>query len=439
MPLAVLGVFPILWNTIRSFWIRRYLASLIPAKARKNVSLTIDPASGVVIVVLDKLGLRWQDILSRRLQHKSLAPGILQQIDPGLVGCSWMGLYEADVHVSKIGLRTQRVVVDASLRFEPLGIQCDRHTLLFLALGFGVDPYRNQLRGIPKGMLIDTEGKSVISLTAATDSSIAQLLPGLSFSERRSLAWFCIMVVRDNRGVSYIPLGVSKDSRDIDFAKPPGVTSIKENLEKLEEGGINFELAWRWICYAEAVFYDEGNQELLPVPQTLLKAREDALAKLKSLSTSDLEAHLHLIFNSDIHTISKVSVMLKRAWLDMVPEIKASKRKGQEQRARKDCQTCLDLKIFRRTSSVIQKLYSLVELSESQQRDRGLFNDDPESPMATAARIWLGLSIIQLWRREDWETELGPDGRETAKPSLALLLDILHDDEDGARHHISIG
>ena len=325
MPLAVLGVLPIIWNTIRSFWIRHYLAFLIPAKARKNVSLTIDPTSGVVIVVLDKLGLRWQDILRGRRQQNSLAPRRVQQIGSGLVGCSWMGLVEADVTVSKMGLGTHRVMVDASLRFEPPGIVCDRQALLFLALGLGVDPYRDQLKGVPEGTPADTEGEVVMSFTSTTDGSVAQLLPGLPFSERRALAWFCIMMVRKKRGVSYNLLSLSGNFGDLeDFAKP------SMWLEELDRSGVTIESALRWTSYAEAVYYDEGNHELLPVPQPLLKAKEDCLAKLKSLSTNNLEDHLLKIFNNDSDTMIMVFGMLERAWHDMVPQIKSSKRKGQE-------------------------------------------------------------------------------------------------------------
>jgi hypothetical protein len=97
VPLAVLGVLPILWNVVRSFWIRHHLTSLIPAKARKDVSLTIDPASGVVIAVLDKLELTSQGVLSCGRRPKTLAARKIQEISTELVGCSWMGLYAADI------------------------------------------------------------------------------------------------------------------------------------------------------------------------------------------------------------------------------------------------------------------------------------------------------------------------------------------------------
>lgn len=439
VPLAVLGVLPILWNVVRSFWIRRYLASQIPAKARKNVSLTIDPASGVVIVILDKLELTRQGVLSCGRRPKSLAARKIQQINPGLVGCSWMGLYAADIPTSKMGGSTQRVVVDASLRFESLGIHCDRQTLLFLALGLGVDPFRKQLRGVPEGTLIDTDGKPVITIRTAIGYSIVQLLPGLSFSERRALAWFYIMVVQDSSGLSYIPLALSKNPRNVDTAMQPGIISIKRYSEQLEKGGVSLELALRWTCYVESVFYDEGNYELLPVPQTLLKAREDALANLESLGIDGLEAHLQVIFDTDSNMATKVLATLKKAWLDMVPQIKNNRRQGQRQRSLKDCQTCLDPTTLRRTSRIIRDLYNAVKIGAAQPQGQGLMFDDPASPIVTAARIWLGLSLIQLWRREEWETELQLHGREVAKPRFEGLHSILHEDEDRPRHEIYIG
>jgi hypothetical protein len=327
--------------------------------------------------------------------------------------------------------------VDASLRFESLGIHCDRQTLLFLALGLGVDPFCNQLRGISEGTLIDTEGKPVITIRTASGDSIVQLLPDLAFSERRSLSWFYIMVVQDHSGLSYFPLALSKNLRNVETAMLPGIISIKGNIEQLEKDGLSLELALRWTCYVESVFYDEGNYELLPMPQTLLAAREDALANLQSLNIDDLEAHLQVIFDTDGNMATKVLEALKKSWLDMVPQIENGRRQGQRQRSFKDCQTCLHPATLRRASGIIRALYN--EARPDAARGHGLLFDDPVSPMTTAARIWLGLSVIQLWRMEEWETEIQPDGREVAKPSSEGLHRILHEDEDRPRHGIYIG
>jgi hypothetical protein len=111
-----------------------------------------------------------------------------------------MGLYQANVPLFKIRGGSQRVVVDASLRFESHSIRCDRQTLLLLALGLGVDPHRNRLDRIPEGTdgcnvaLTDADRRTVMSIMAR--SLAVQLSSGLSFSERRALAWFCLMVVR---------------------------------------------------------------------------------------------------------------------------------------------------------------------------------------------------------------------------------------------------
>jgi len=51
----------------------------------------------------------------------------------------------------------------------------------------------------------------------------------------------------------------------------------------------------------------------------------------------------------------------------------------------------------------------------------------------------VGLSVIQLWRGEEWETEILLDGREVAKPSFEGLHRILFKDEERPRHGIYIG
>lgn len=88
MPLAVLGVLPLLWNMIKSIWIRTKLSQSIPPEFRYLFSLIPDPASGTVTVVgrIPRLAGLWKisgmkfsasSISSKQRQHptvyKSLA------------------------------------------------------------------------------------------------------------------------------------------------------------------------------------------------------------------------------------------------------------------------------------------------------------------------------------------------------------------------------
>jgi len=437
VPLAVLGVLPILWNSVRSFWIRHYLASLIPALARKHASLTVDPAAGVVVVVLDKLELRAVNIFSRGCQQKSLAPGIVRHIDPQLVGCSWMGFYEAGILPTK-GMGSQRVIIDASLRFESVGLYCDSETFLFLALGLGVDPYCNQLHRIAEGTMHDMSNTPVLDVTIIRHSATVQLRSGLSFSERRALAWFCTMIVQTDSGILYIPL--SKATENGDFTQQPRLHSIKPELKKLDNDGVDLNLALHWTFYAESIFYNEGNGELLPVPQKVLQAREAALAQLQTLSTDNLEIHLQKIFNHDTSIVNKVLAMLKITWLEIVPNIRDGKRTGQPQQSLKSCQTYLNLRSLCPTSDIIQRLYGGIQLGKSQPQNQALLFSDTSDPIFTASRIWLGLSVIQLWRREAWDTKLGfHDGRVVAKPTFDLLYELLDEDKTRSYEDIIIG
>lgn len=444
VPLAVLGVLPILWNTVRSLWIRHYLASLIPTKALKNVSLMVDPAAGVVLVVLDNLELRWRDLLrcasSRKSLPESLTPSKVKTINPQLIGCCWMGLYEANVPLVKIRGSSQRVVVDASLRFESRGVRCNRETVVLLALSLGVDPYRNRLDYIARSTddsdvvaLTDTEGRSIMSVSGASDRSLSvQLYSDLTFSKRRGLAWFCFMVVLEDGYLRYIPLVSVKETTPFDFITPPDAKTIRECTQQLDQGDMCLKLALTWACYTESVFY-EGKGELLPVPQAVLKAREDALAELQALHSNDLEAHLRMIFPGDMHWVNKITNALKLAWLGAAPEISNGIRKGQIRGEVKSCKTFVDFYQFLPTNNILQELYDGIRPSARKQ-NRVLLLSNGSSAMATAGRIWLGLSIIQLWQREDWETELEVDGSEVAKPNFEILRAILNDDDGGLRH-----
>jgi hypothetical protein len=96
------------------------------------------------------------------------------------------------------------------------------------------------------------------------------------------------------------------------------------------------------------------------VPQTILKAREDALAKLQSLGGNDLEAYLSTIFPGDTLLMSKIIDVLTLVWLGSVPEIRDSKRKGQKRGQIKRCQTFMNLYGLLLRSTVLRELYSVV-------------------------------------------------------------------------------
>lgn len=352
-----------------------------------------------------------------------------------------MGLCDADVPVSKNGNHSQRVVVDAFLRFESQGLYCDQQTLVFLALAVGLNPYRNRLDGTLEDTLTYTNEDPVIRAVATTHFIKVQLLPNVSFSERRAFAWLCVMVVRDNFGILYIPLGTPPGSRD--FTRPPGFLDIDAQMARLDNGGIDLESALCWNCYAESVFYGERSEELLPVPQIVLQAREDALITLQRLSTADLETHLKSIFEDDIEMVTKVRSMLQKTWLEMAPIIVDAKREGQKKRDLKGCQTCLEPAELCQKSAIIKNLHSTITLSLRRPLQQGLLSlDDSSSPVYTAARVWLGLSVIQLWRREVWESELIEEDRtwkEMAKTSFELLRRMLHKDETWLQQEVHIG
>jgi hypothetical protein len=424
-------VLPILWNTVRSFWIRHYLESLIPTEARKNTSLTVDPAAGVVIVILDRLELTWQDITSR-WQHDSLVASKVQQIDKRLVGCSWMGIYEA-ILVTKIAGGSQRIVVDASLRFEPRGIHCDWQTFAFLALGLGVDPHRTQLQYPLEIVLTDVRDNPILSVRSSTDGSVAaQLLPSISYSQRRALAWFCVMIIRDFTGIFYIPLISGDMSQQHDLKRAPDATALTGGI-RLLDNGISLESALTWICYTETIFYNEGFEELLPVPQIILKAREDALAELRKLTAEDLNVHLHTIFDGNNDIISKVVVKLHQAWNEAIPDILDGARKGRRESSYRTCQTVLSLPTLLGTSGTIRALHQTITMNIHRRQNNGFIATNNE-PTVTGARIWLGFSIVQLARREDWQTELEFDGRIVAKPDSKKVVDFLGTRDEGLRN-----
>ena len=66
IPLAVLGVMPLLWNMVKSFIILFRLLSSLSIQERKDYSLIMDPAAGSVSVGVDTPKLHFE-ILWRSL------------------------------------------------------------------------------------------------------------------------------------------------------------------------------------------------------------------------------------------------------------------------------------------------------------------------------------------------------------------------------------
>jgi hypothetical protein len=416
------------------------VVTLIPGEARrKHVSVIVDPASGTVSIILDNLELKWQNVLGRASDFESLAPRQVKDVDSQLVGASWMGLLQTGLQPSRLWGSSQRMVVDSSMRFESRGIKCDWEGFLFLALGLGVDLYRGRLQDILASetylTLEDTNGRAVMNLQNLDDGSwSARLERGLSFSERRAMAVAGVMMLRDRKDFIFVPLAQSvapASHGTADFRKIPDPATVLDALTEAESSDNLLGLALTWTFYLESIFYGEGRQELLHVPQFVLKAREDSLADLRAVDS--LRDVLTTIFPDDGVLVERIAASAEKEWNSAGPNTDGAERKGREPLDWKQCPTYVDLHERPYDHPLFISLLETFNPSPSFRADHNIDLDDLSSPAAVAARIILSTSIVQVWRREDWTTVLGEDGIFKSLPSSNPLRRLLHDEKDRPR------
>lgn len=132
IPLAVLGVMPLLWNMVKGSIIRYRLLSSLSKRERKDYSLIMDPAAGSVSVGVDTPKLHFE-ILWRSLSPAFPSARWVSQCQNGLLGESWMGLsgifpwyYES----------RRRFAVDSDLCVQPVGLECDWNAFVRLSMAF---------------------------------------------------------------------------------------------------------------------------------------------------------------------------------------------------------------------------------------------------------------------------------------------------------------
>ncbi|KAK1832581.1 hypothetical protein QBC39DRAFT_381405 [Podospora conica] len=249
VPLAVLGVMPLLWNMAKAFIIRRHLVKALPSKIRPYFSIIMDPASGTVSVVYPDLYLNAGSLLGYETlsldpvieaaeevppedwhkQHFEEASGTRGRIRRWIHGpektgynfeysesgpaASWMGLLYHGVipnreHRALLG----RITVESDLHCPPPLVCCKWPIFVNLAMGLGfylcdkrgrchdgVDKLRdallNQTKISTALTLRNVQGEVLMHVIPTTTGNVARVRNGpLGFSLHRMLAWHNVML-----------------------------------------------------------------------------------------------------------------------------------------------------------------------------------------------------------------------------------------------------
>jgi len=432
----VLGTLPLLWNAVKSIWIRQRLHSAIPSNIRDHFSLGIDLAAGVVPIVLDNLVLKRRNLLANVETMASLAPRKVVVADSRLPDAAWVGLLATGLPVEREwDENVQRLVVDSTLRLGADGIKCHFRTFAFFCLGLGIDLYR--------GGLCDLASSTINVLRAPSGRELAvikcdetwrvrfvksqRLIPFVDFSERRALAQMSIMLVAchpTNESFLF-------DANGKSYPRSPTALryrTIRAALVDVEGGGGTFTAAFTWTLYAESVFYESELTELLHVPQFVLRERSIALFDLRRLGERTVRAIIEPIFGSNCSPMEDLMARVGRAL-----EYHECGRLSPLQRRTSMSYDDLGVRTYSRELNILyddrfrqelirdlkEQFHFMSHLRKNHDLDLALLN----TPAAICARIIMAVSVVQRWPRADRSPEIDPN-----------LSDIGNNSRDGTSY-----
>ena len=432
IPLAVLGVLPILWNAGNSIWIRRRLGKLLPSRADRYVSTALNPTSGSVALTSIKCELKWRKALTQS-RGISLASSNVGPIDPNLHGGSWMGLLQVGISPSPVYGGARRTIVDSTLRIEVAPMQCDWETFVFITLGLGVDVRNGGLQELLSGAshpktLRDESGQDLLDLYHLESSTwIAQLKPGLSFSWQRALAVASIAVTIHEETVCFIALGSLTDATQVKtsaFHKPPQHNEIWRSLEAIETSSDVVSLATTWVLYWEDLF--RQTEQYHYVPQWVHYARDIALDDLQSVI--ELRRSLDILFPSNDELGQRILDSLNYQWNEP-SDIVDGKTSRWCRRDLSQCPGYVDIGGYLTGSSHYKELLRRVDWRPWNRAKTTCDVNDLSCLEAILARVILCTSMIQCTGRGAMFTMIKADGRRVTEPPREPLLSLLWDDD----------
>ncbi|KAH6714484.1 hypothetical protein BKA61DRAFT_734947 [Leptodontidium sp. MPI-SDFR-AT-0119] len=246
VPLAVFGVMPLIWNMMKSFFIRHRLLANIPAGVRRFFTIIMDPASGTVSVALKSIfidsgsllgyditgpdpvveavenllpeswtGVEFDNKALENARQKSTR-GLFSREDFSVPllpppAASWMPLSNSYLAVHKKPESSLRVqyAVDSSLVCPPTLLESKWSTFVYFALGLGVSPHhglatlgetlRKKLPIVYPIRLCDQQNQAVMVVSIEGGKITSSLSSGgHTFSLHRALAWESIMVTQSH-------------------------------------------------------------------------------------------------------------------------------------------------------------------------------------------------------------------------------------------------
>ena len=264
----------------------------------------MDPAAGVVSVVLHNVQLDLGLMMELATTHESLTPRVLPRIDDRVDGAGWIVLIKLNLPIRRREDKSvQRLVIDSTFQFESRGLECDWPTFIFLCLGLGVDPYGGGLQDLSSDEKVynlkDLYGSTLLKVYTG-DNWFTYIRPSegcnTTFSERRAMASAGLMLLPCLEGHRWVSLDVPLVAFLVLYTSPQLDLNMNQMLSELGR-------ALTWHFYALSVFQSES--EILPTPEFVLKAMERLANQLRSVPRPRIRTILQDIFN-DSRRVDKI-------------------------------------------------------------------------------------------------------------------------------------
>ena len=222
--------------------------------------------------------------------------------------------------------RAQRMLVDSSLHMEPVTLECDWKSLLFLSLGLGVSPLDPTLHSLGESIdAVSEQNLQSAALRSETGQRLISIrwhqgLPCLelttqcsSWSVRRSLAHTLHMVIKREgkwEVLHFVPVTTKTDQI------PTAQICDCENIASAPvEFGIlhNIHYAIAWTLYFEELLHGIPC-EIIPIPQSLLLLQFEVIEELRQMTIETLQSCISTVFPADATFVANIMSALTSIW-----------------------------------------------------------------------------------------------------------------------------
>jgi len=403
----------------------------------EHIKLTTDPVNGSVSVAVPHyfFSIEWlfctapKDTLisSRAFHGAAVRECHIHRTSHEGIARSWMALLEVAVPIKIDRLASvQKFIVDWTMRSEEIRLRCDWDSIVLLALAVGTSPndadFNSAAQG-QKGIFSLRPKENTIEVTVQSGLTLVTLYSEsagvLMLSWRAAYAWTLTMIRAKKDGcLDLMPL-INNPVRVKKSDNPRLARSWIPSAGQMElECSPNLWAdALTWTLYTEEVFNEptlKQEPELLPVPQFLLKLREDAVVDLQT-SGGALDKQMARIFSGiDGASDLKEEIMrgLREIWRtsEVMGKLKI---------------TCVESQFNYKDHKKVWTKLQRIPLFGTLLEKYGPWSRSQEPPevlekstlMGVLARIVIVISVIRRWPRDPWsEGRIRSDGDDDGKP-----------------------